>query len=81
MCAVHRDILYGPQSDEDSNMEKEDLGTITSDISRAEKVGEYPAETQDTNGGQDNARGRESRVDPYGQGPENKTQFRIIVLL
>ena len=62
-------------------MEKEDLGTITSDISRAEKVGEYPAETQNTNGGQDNARGRESRFDPYGQGPENKTQFRIIVLL
>ena len=55
--------------------------TLTSDISRAKKVGEYPAETQDTNGGQDNARGRESRVDPYGQGPENKTQFRIIVLL
>ena len=80
MCAVHRDILYRPQSDEDSNMEKEDLGTI-SDISRAEKVGEYPAETQDTNGGQDNAREKESRVDPYGQGPENKTQFRIIVLL
>ena len=62
-------------------MEKEDLGTITSDISRAEKVGEYPAETQNTNGGQDNARGRESRFDPYGQGPENKTKFRIIVLL
>ena len=49
--------------------------TLTSDISLAKKVGEYPAETQD------NARGRESRVDPYGQGPKNKTQFRIIVLL
>ena len=61
--------------------------TLISDIGRAEVL----AVTRGTNRGQDTpgaakaargaSQGRESRDDPYGQGPQTKMQFRIIVLL